>query len=93
MRRLECHEQKMREELVRQSLAQNNHMNDMLRLQQQQLIDEFKQVMEERADFERTTYIDSLAKHIARIDGLVATISGLSIYFCYLRVYNEFSIS
>ena len=66
----------MREELVRQSLAQNNHMNDMLRLQQQQLIDEFKQVMEERADFERTTYIDRLAKHIARIDGLVATYSG-----------------
>jgi len=75
MKRLDCHEQKMREELVRQSLAQNNHMNDMLKLQQNQLIEEFKQVMEERAGFERSTYVDSLAKHIARVDGLVTTTS------------------
>lgn len=72
---------------MRQSLAQNNHMNDMLKLQQNQLIEEFKQVMEERAGFERSTYVDSLAKHIARVDGLVTTTSGVypKLSFKYLQ--------
>lgn len=69
-------EKKMREELARQALAHNNHLSEMLKLQQSQLVKEFNTQLNERIDFERSTYVDSLAKHIAKIEGLMGVIEG-----------------
>lgn len=66
----------LKEEMTRQKLAHANHVRDMLRLQHDQLVAEFGKELTDRVEFEKSVYIDSLAKAIVEMDKLSGILQG-----------------
>ncbi|XP_067945747.1 MICOS complex subunit Mic60-like [Watersipora subatra] len=65
-------EQKIREELARQELAKTNHAEAMLKVQEKQLLENFKVRMEETVASEREELLNSVTDAFNKVDRLIS---------------------
>lgn len=73
---MESQEKKLREELARQGLVANKHMNEMLKLEHVQLLAKFAQEIEDIVKSERRAHAQQLAAPSSKIDELFAITKG-----------------
>lgn len=62
--------------LARKSSEHQDHLQDMLALQQKKLMEQFDLALRERLIHERHIYIDQIMKHMAKVKGLESALDG-----------------
>lgn len=69
-------ETELKNKLARQASEHQNHLQDMLSLQQKRLMEQFDLSLRERMIHERHIYIDQIMKHMAKVNGLESALEG-----------------
>lgn len=74
----------LKNKLSKQASQHQDHLQDMLSLQQKQLMEQFDLALRERLIHERHVFIDQIAKHTAKVKGLESALEGTCVILLIL---------
>lgn len=69
-------ESELKNKLARQASEHQDHLQDMLSLQQKKLMEQFDLALRERLIHSRHVFIDQISQHLAKVKGLEAALEG-----------------
>ena len=69
-------ESDLKMKLARQASEHQDHLQDMLSLQQKKLMEQFDLALRERLIHERHVFIDQISQHTAQVEGLERALEG-----------------